>query len=159
MWDFTGVKALDFRGWLIFGLVCGRVESMKNNYRVINKTLKNDKPRSYELSAAQIVANYFKADVIFLRPMPMKSPDLDVRGKIWELKSPTGDGKNTIHNNFKEARRQTINIIIDLRRCKMHKNRALSRIRAEIRKRKRKKGQILVINKKGKILDFSELLK
>lgn len=132
---------------------------MKNKYNVIVKAPKNDRPRDYELSAAQIIADYFEANVFFLRPIPMKSPDLDVRGKIWELKSPTGNAKNTIHNNFKEARKQTLNIVIDLRRCRMHEIRALSRIRGEIKKRKRKKGRILVINKRGDVLDFSNLLR
>lgn len=132
---------------------------MKSKYAVIDKTPKNDRPRDYELSAAQIIADYFRANVIFLRPIPMKSPDLDVRGKVWELKSPTGDSKNTIHNNFKEARKQTLNIVIDLRRCRMHETRALSRIRGAIKKRKRKKGGILVIDKHGAVLDFSDLLR
>ena len=73
---------------------------MKNQFLVIIKTLPNDIPRQFELSASKIIANYFKTNVIFLRPIPMKSPDLDINGKIWELKSPTGNSKNTIHNNF-----------------------------------------------------------
>ena len=88
----------------------------------------------------------------------MKSPDLDINGKIWELKSPTGNSKNTIHNNFKEARKKTVNIIIDLRQCKLYELNAISRIKAEIKKRKRRKGGILVIDKKGKVLDLTSML-
>ena len=132
---------------------------MKNQYLVIIKTSSKDVPRNYELSASKIIAEYFKTNVIFLRPIPMKSPDLDIDGKIWELKSPTGNSKNTIHNNFKEARVKTVNIIIDLRRCRLNEVNAKARIRAEIKKRKRRKGGILVINKKGEVLDFSSMLK
>ena len=132
---------------------------MKNHYSVIIKTSPKDIPRHYELSASKIMAEYFKTDVIFLRPIPMKSPDLDIKGKIWELKSPVGDSKNTMHNNFKESRKKTKNIIIDLRRCKMNETNAFSRIRAEIKKRKRRSGGILVINKSGEVLDFSDMLR
>lgn len=90
---------------------------MKNRYSVIVKTLPRDVPRNYELSAAKIIAEFFRTDVTLLRPIPIKSPDLEINGRVWELKSPTGSSKNTIHNNFKEARKQTVNIIIDLRRC------------------------------------------
>lgn len=132
---------------------------MKKQFSVIVKTPSKDIPRHYELSAAKLVAEYFKTDVIFLRPIPMKSPDLEINGIIWELKSPTGNSKNTIHNNFKEARRKTINIIIDLRRCKINESNAFARIQEEIRKRKRRKGKILVIDRKGQVLDFSQELR
>lgn len=35
-----------------------------------------------------------------------------------ELKSPLGDGKNMIKNNLHAARKQSINVVIDLRRIK-----------------------------------------
>ena len=127
----------------------------KINHSVIIKTLPQDVPRRYELTAAKILADHFRTDVVFLRPTPMKSPDLEISGKIWELKSPIGNSKNTMHNNFKEARRKTKNIVIDLRRCKMNEVNALARIRTEIKKRKHRHGEILVINKRGKVLDLS----
>ncbi len=131
---------------------------MKIKYQVIVKTLPQDAPYDFEMSAALLVANYFKTDVIFLRPTPLKSPDLKIGNEIWEIKSPLGDGKNTIHNNIKGARKQSTNIIIDLRRCKMNTNKALSRIRDMYKKRKRKTGRYLIIDKSGKILDISEIL-
>ncbi|MBR2998255.1 hypothetical protein IKF34_00540 [Candidatus Saccharibacteria bacterium] len=131
---------------------------MKKSYSVIINTPPKDVPRHFELSAAKIIAEYFKTNIVFLRPFSMKSPDLNINGKIWELKSPIGKSKNTIHNNFKEARKQTVNIIIDLRRCKLNEINAYSKIRAEIKKRKRKNGKILVISKKSEVLDFTDIL-
>ena len=131
---------------------------MKIKYQVIVKTLPQDAPYDFEMSAALLVANYFKTDIIFLRPIPLKSPDLMIKGEIWELKSPIGTGKNTIHNNIKGARKQSTNIVIDLRRCKMNRNKAFARIRDVYKKRKRKTGRYLIIDKSRKILDISEIL-
>ena len=69
---------------------------MKKQYRVIVKTRPEDSPYDFEMSAALLVANFLKSDVEFLRPQHLKTPDLMIRGVIWELKSPTGGSKNTI---------------------------------------------------------------
>ena len=109
------------------------------------------------MSAAILIAEYFKTDIVFLRPTPLKTPDLLVDNQIWELKSPIGNSKNTIHNIFVTARRQSYNIIIDLRRCKMNEVKAYARIRDAFNKRRRKKCYLKIINKSGKILDITEI--
>lgn len=128
---------------------------MNSRYNVVVKTLPKDSPRNFEMSAALIIAEYFESDIVFLRPIPLKSPDLNIRGEIWELKSPIGKSKNTIANNFKSARKQSINIVIDLRNCKLDERNAISRIKFAMSKRRRRKGKVLVINKRGKVLEFS----
>lgn len=128
------------------------------NYRVIVNTSEKDRPYDFEMSAAILIANYFKTDIIFLRPTPLKSPDLDVRGEIWELKSPIGNSKNTIHNIFVTARHQSYNIVIDLRRCKMNEQKACVRIRDVYNKRRRRKCKLKIITKAGRVLDVSEIL-
>lgn len=130
---------------------------MKIKYKVIVKTLPQDAPYDFEMSAALLIANYFKTDVIFLRPIPLKSPDLQVKDEVWELKSPRGNSKNTIHNIFVTSRKQSYNVVIDLRRCKMNEQKAFSRIRDAYNKRRRKKCQLLIISKSGGVLDISEL--
>lgn len=137
---------------------CARVYSMKKYYKVIVETSEKDRPYDFEMSAAILVAEYFKTDVVFLRPTPLKSPDLNINDQIWELKSPMGNSKNTIHNIFVTARRQSYNIIIDLRRCKMNQHKAYARIREAFNKRRRVKCQLKIINKNGKIFDISEIL-
>ena len=131
---------------------------MKPKYQVIVKTLPKDAPYDFEMSAALLIANYFKTNVIFLRPIPLKSPDLKIKNGIWELKSPRGNSKNTISNNIKGARKQSVNIIIDLRRCRLNKNKALANIRNMYKKRKRKTGTYLIIEKNNNILDVTEIL-
>ena len=127
-------------------------------YNVVVKTLPQDSPYDFEMSAALLVAEYFKTDVVFLRPHSLSSPDLRIKGAIWELKSPTGGSKNTIYNNIKTARKQSTNIVIDLRRCKLHERKAFANIRYAYKKRKRKAGTYLIIKKNGKALDVSEIL-
>ena len=131
---------------------------MKNIYKVIVETSPKDPPKDFEMSAALIAAGYFKTDVIFQRQQILKSPDLIVRGQIWELKSPIGDGKNTIHNNIKNARKQSVNIIVDLRRCKLHERKAFANIRDIYKKRRRKTGKYLIITKSGKVIDIDGIL-
>ena len=131
---------------------------MKIAYRVIVRTSPKDAPYDFEISAALIMANYFKTDVVFLRPISLKSPDLKVKNEIWELKSPRGDSKNTIHNVFITSRKQSYNVVIDLRRCKMDERKAFSRIRDAYNKRRRRKCKLKIITKRGEVVDISELL-
>lgn len=132
--------------------------AMKPKYKVIVKTLPQDAPKDFEMSAALIVANYFKTDIIFLRPGSMKSPDLLVKQELWELKSPRGNSKNTIHNVFVTSRKQSYNVIIDLRNSRMHEKKAFARIREAYNKRRHKKCQLLIITKRGTILDIGDIL-
>ena len=48
---------------------------MKNHYQVIVQTSYKGRPYDFELSAAIIVAEYFKTDIIFMRPTHLKSPE------------------------------------------------------------------------------------
>ena len=124
----------------------------KKKYEVIVKTDIKDRPKDHEMSAALILANYyFKADVTFLRPESNKTPDIEVDGKKWEIKSPLGNGKRTIDNNFSEARGQSKNIVIDLRRIKMHQAKANARIRHYLSTPHRFK-QVLVITKSKNVV-------
>lgn len=102
--------------------------AIKRKYEVIIRTDIEDAPKDHELSAAIILAFYFQSNIIFLRPAYARTPDIDVNGTKWEIKSPMGDGKRTIDNNFNEARGQSKNIVIDLRRIKMHESKAKARI-------------------------------
>jgi hypothetical protein len=82
----------------------------KRRYEVIVKTSAEDAPEKHEMSVAIILAHHFKTDVIFLRPQHARTPDVDVNGTKWEIKSPLGNGKRTIDNNFSEARGQSKNV-------------------------------------------------
>lgn len=123
-------------------------------YEVIVKTDVKDRPKDHEMAAALILANYyFKADIIFLRPESNKTPDIEVDGVKWEIKSPMGNSKKTIENNLRMARKQSKHIIIDLRRIKMHKVRAVSRINYFLSKQTQIK-RVIIITKDQKIVDI-----
>lgn len=110
-------------------------------------------PNAQEISAAQIIAHHLKTDVYFVQRSPLKTADLRIRGTFWEIKSPIGNSKRTIQNNLREASRQSANVIIDLRRCKMPTVNALSRIRHEMKNSCPIK-RLLIITKEENIIDY-----
>jgi len=123
-------------------------------HKVIVKTDLVDAPKDHELSAALILANHFKTDVIFLRPERKKTPDIDVSGTKWEIKSPTGDGKRTIDNNLRAAHKQSRNIVLDLRHAKLHQNKAIARIKYYLSAGPHKIKRLKIITKTLKIIDI-----
>ncbi len=125
-----------------------------SKYEVIVKTDVKDRPKDHEISAALILANYyFKTDVTFLRPQTNRTPDIDVDGTKWEIKSPLGNGKKTIDNNFRMARKQSRNIVMDLRRIKMHQAKANARIRSFLSTPHHFK-RVIVITKSQRIVEI-----
>ena len=123
-------------------------------YKIIVKTDLVDVPKDHELSAALILAYHFKSDVIFLRSETKKTPDIDVNGTKWEIKSPMGNGKKTIDNNLRAAHKQSRNIVVDLRRAKLHQARAIARINHYLSAGPHKIKHLKVITKTHKIIDI-----
>lgn len=111
-------------------------------------------PKPHEISAAWVLAQYFKTDVFFEPRSLIKTADLRINGARWELKSPIGNGKRTIQNNLREAAHQSKNIVIDLRRCKLNQDNAIMRIRHEISHSKSLR-KVVAILKRGKIIDMT----
>lgn len=54
-----------------------------------------------------------------------KTPDFMMAGQAWEMKSPSGNSKNTIERSFRKAAKQSENIVLDLRRVKLDTDKAL----------------------------------
>ena len=123
-------------------------------YNVIVQTDLVDIPKDHELSAALIMAYHFETDVIFLRPERKKTPDIDVNGIKWEIKSPRGNGKKTIDNNLRAAHKQSRNIVLDLRRSKLHKNKATARINYYLAAGSHKINHLKIITKTQKVIDI-----
>jgi Contact-dependent growth inhibition CdiA C-terminal domain len=73
-----------------------------------------------------MLAVHFKSDVQFIEATSRSAPDISINGIQWELKSPVGVGGNNIQKNMREASAQSKNIVIDLRRSKLHQTRALA---------------------------------
>jgi hypothetical protein len=125
-------------------------------YKVIVETDVIDSPKDHEMKAALIVANeYFKSDVIFLRPEVYKTPDLKVKNIKWELKSPLGNGKKTIENNMRAARKQSEHLILDFSRMKLHQTKAIANINYYLKNSSDQFKSIIVITKDRKILVIS----
>ena len=120
-------------------------------YRIIIPVDLSPKPRSHEMSAASILSEYFACDVEFMNRTQNLSPDLSIGGIEWEIKSPIGNSYNSIHKNMREALHQSSNIVVDLRRSKLHPNRATGYIRKFLDHPNTLK-RVLVITKAGKVL-------
>ena len=65
------------------------------------------------------------------------TPDIIIDNVKWEMKSPTGETRNTIKNIIQSALRQSVNIILDLRRIKRPMEKCLRDINREFTHNKR----------------------
>ena len=97
-------------------------------------------------------------DIELIPPSAIKGlrmPDIMINSVPWEIKSPTGNGKHTIKHNLQNATHQSNNVIIDLRRCKLPEDQALSEIqrRFDLSKRIR---NMKVITADEKIIDLNK---
>ncbi|MFC4651597.1 hypothetical protein ACFO26_01565 [Lactococcus nasutitermitis] len=113
-------------------------------------------PERHELETAEIFVSQ-GIDVIFLpesRTIGAKSADIEMNGVVWEMKSPTGNGKNTIKRLFEKASKQAQNIIFDFRRCPIQRSNILSVVNTEWEKRRNIK-RLIIILKGNERLDFS----
>ena len=85
------------------------------------------------------------------------TPDIWMDGEPWEMKSPRGRGNSVIKNNLQKAIRQSVNVIIDLRRVKRDELKCIREIKHEFTYSKRL-SKIIVITKGRKSLDFRKNL-
>ena len=123
-------------------------------HRIIFETGLQPKPEPHEISAAIILADYYKSDVTFLRRGIGNTADFAIKNVIWELKSPLGDGKRTIANNLRSASRQSKNVVISLSRCKLSNTQAIARINNYLKTDNKKIKKILLISKTGEVIDI-----
>lgn len=73
----------------------------------------------HEKLAADYLSIQLGYDITFLRPdrhSGIKTPDIKMDGRRWEIKSPSGKSPRTIENNLRLALKQSPYIVIDLRR-------------------------------------------
>lgn len=73
----------------------------------------------HEKIAVDFLATQLGNDITFLKPnrsKGAKTPDIEMNGLRWEIKSPAGKSSRTLENNLRLALRQSPNIILDLRR-------------------------------------------
>ena len=113
-------------------------------------------PEKHEFDTAKYFADLGK-DVVFIKPIAIKgqhTPDIRMDGFEWEIKSPQGNSKRTIENNFRNAVMQSKYIIFDLRRIKLHDNQCVPKLEKEFRVRRYLK-KLLIIKKDGTLLEIT----
>lgn len=113
------------------------------------------RPKIHEETTAEILANHFKNDAYFLETASRGTPDVSINGIEWEIKSPIGDSANNIRKNMREAGLQSRNIVMDLRRSKLHQTRAIGYIK-QYMATSRKLDRVLVIAKTKQVLTIKQ---
>jgi len=111
-------------------------------------------PEKFELTAAAILAEYFKRDVHFLKRTGIKTADISIGNISWEIKSPTGSGKRNIQHQFSRAMKQSNNIVFDARRSKIHIAKITRELDKQFRMAKTIK-RLILITKTGKVIEFN----
>lgn len=89
-------------------------------YRVIADV--QPKPRPAEYSAAEILTDFFKANIEFIQEGRTRTPDLLINGQEWEIKRPTGVKESSVLHQFQRASKQAKNMIFDGRASRLHQN-------------------------------------
>jgi hypothetical protein len=114
-------------------------------------------PEKHEVGAAWILARHFNTVAEFLIPTKgyrIKTSDIVLLGLIWEIKSPKGDSKTTVGNQFKTASKQRArHIIFDARRTKLTTNEILIKINHEKKYRKSVK-RVILITKESTVIEI-----
>ena len=88
---------------------------MKNRAQVIIPENHPNPPDKYERHAAKILAKYFNAVVEFIIPVnfyKQTTVDVLINGQFWEIKTPDGNSRNTIHKQFRRASKQKAEFMV-----------------------------------------------
>ncbi len=112
-------------------------------------------PEMHELeTAAAFLARGFDVEFIVpSRTKGSKTPDVMIDGVLWEMKSPTGNGKKTVEKQLQRAGKQSKNIIFDGRRTDLDDasiTRELQKKFSLVRSIKR----IILVKKDSTLVDF-----
>lgn len=81
-----------------------------------------------------------------------RTPDFVMLGERWEMKSPSGKGKYLIRDTLRCAAKQSMNIVVDLRRTKMNSDKCMNELRKYIIKYRSIK-KLIVIDKGDKCIE------
>ena len=85
----------------------------------------------------------------------LRMPDIMMLGVAWEMKSPEGNGKNTLKNAIQNASHQSESIIIDLRRTSIQDQAAVKELEKRFKLSRRLK-RMKIICKDENILDYKK---
>ena len=113
----------------------------------------------HEKIAVDFLAVHTGLNITFLLPnrqAGQRTPDIEMDGKQWEIKSPKGKSSRTIENNLRSALQQSPNIIIDLRRIdgRIPTARLVTEVERQFTLTK-KIERIIVITRQDTMIDYS----
>ena len=114
---------------------------------------------THEKITVDFLATNLGLNITFLLPNRRKghkTPDIEMGGFHWEIKSPKGKSPRSIENNLRSALHQSPYIIIDLRRMDglVPTKKYLIEIKRRFNDAKTMK-HILVITRQGEIIDYA----
>jgi len=112
------------------------------------------RPEPHEIRVASILSEHFKTDVEFVLRTNQRTPDFLIDGVLWELKSPTGTGKNNIQRQLQDAHHQSKNVIVDASRSRMHGTKIRKQVEYQFRIVKSVR-RLLFVSKAGKIFEIT----
>ncbi len=130
------------------------VRKKKESGKIILPAGMKPRPEEHELHVASILSEHFNADVEFVPRANQRTPDFLINGVLWELKSPTGTGKNNIQRQLQEAHHQSRNVIIDASRSKMHATKIRRHVEHQFKIVKSVK-RLLFVSKSGKVYEIT----
>ncbi|MDR1271395.1 MAG: hypothetical protein LBK04_00115 [Clostridiales Family XIII bacterium] len=113
-------------------------------------------PEQHEIEVAWILARHFSCTIEFLLPVDdykRKTADLTMDKLEWEIKSPQGHSKSTVHHKISRASKQSKYIVFDGRRTSLSDEILQRRIRVELKERRSIK-RILFITKSSNVLEI-----
>lgn len=125
----------------------------RQDYSVIIPHSYKPRPSTEEISTADILADFFQADVKFIKRSTGKTPDFLINGAYWELKSPVGNGKHNIQHKLQDAATQSCNVILDGRKSKFHPTKLKNEVQHQFEIIKQIK-RLVFINKSGKVVEL-----
>jgi len=114
-------------------------------------------PTTAEIEVANYLASTGKT-VRFLAPIQqenVRTPDIEMDGIQWEIKTPIGKSTNTIKRAFKTALRQSKYIIFDLRHSKLPDKPNIDKLHKEFTDIRSAK-KLLIITKSGELIDMAK---
>ena len=85
----------------------------------------------------------------------LRRPDIVFQGISWEMKSPKGNGRNTIKHTMQNAGHQSSNIIVDLRRCRLSTDDAVKELEYYFKISKRIRRLKIIVDSEN-IIDYSK---
>ena len=113
---------------------CDSITVNGKTYKVgDNGVYLNTNARSKEIEIANILYEKYGKDIVLLPELAgdnrnIHMPDLMVDGKLTEIKSITGTGKNTIKHNLSEAKKQAKDVILNIANDKIDVDNAIKTV-------------------------------